>query len=133
MNSNVSINSTNNSRRKIYLAGAMSNIPYFNFPEFFKYAELLRNQGYDVFSPAEQDIKTYGDFWKSCPLGTHEELIGKPGPIPTYREVLKVDLNYILDHADVIALIPGWEKSKGVKAELSLAECLGLEIMHLGN
>lgn len=122
---------SNTSPKKVYLAGAMSNIPYFNFPEFFKAADTLRAQGYEVFSPAEQDIKTYGDFWKSCPLGSHDELLNKEGPIPTYREVLRVDLNWILDHAEAIALIPGWEKSKGVKAELALSECLGLEVIYI--
>lgn len=115
---------------KVYLAGPMSNIPYFNIPTFLGAAKELRTKGYEVFCPAEADIETYGDFWKACPNGTHAEA-HKKGPAPTYREVLKVDLNWILDHAEAIALLPGWEHSKGVKAELALAECLGLKVMHL--
>jgi hypothetical protein len=115
---------------KVYLAGPMSNIPYFNFPAFIDAAGELRKQGHMVFNPAESDIETYGDFWKSCPNGTHEEA-HKAGLAPTYREVLKVDLNWILDHAEVIAFLPGWDKSKGVAAEKALAECLNLEQIYL--
>lgn len=117
--------------KKVYLAGPMSNIPYFNFPVFLEAAEKLRNKGYDVFCPAENDIKIYGDFWKNCPKGSHDEMGINGDHVPTYREVLRVDLNWILDNAEIIAYLPGWEKSKGVKAEKALAECLGLEEIYL--
>lgn len=124
--------STLSNNKKVYLAGPMSNIPYFNFPAFIDAAGELRKQGYLVFNPAESDIEKYGDFWRNCPKGTHDETGVNGDHVPTYREVLKIDLNWILDHAEAIALLPGWEKSKGVKAELALAECLGLEVINLG-
>lgn len=117
---------------KVYLAGPMSNIPFFNFPAFFKAEELLKSQGHEVFSPARHDVETYGHFWKECPNGTHKELDSLGRHVPTYKEVLKVDLNWILDNAEAIALMPGWEKSKGVAAEKALAECLGLKELYLG-
>lgn len=127
-----STTSTNNSRyRKVYLAGPMSNIPYFNFPAFIDAAGRLRKEGYHVFNPAENDIEKYGNFWKNCPNGTHEEAGVNGDHIPTYREVLKIDLNWILDNAEAIALLPGWKNSKGARAEMALAECLGLEVIDL--
>lgn len=120
------------SMSKVYLAGPMSNIPYFNFPAFFDGEERLREMGYDeIFSPARNDIEHFGDFWKSCPKGSHDELSVREGPVPTYRDCLRMDLNWILDHADAIAFLPGWEKSKGVKAEKALAECLQLKEIYL--
>ncbi len=117
---------------RIYLAGPMSNIPYFNFPAFFEGERKLREQGFEtIFNPAQSDVDTYGDFWKNCPTGSHEEAKGKDGTPITYRDVLRKDLNWILDNAEAIAFLPGWEKSKGVKAEKALAECLQLKEIYL--
>jgi hypothetical protein len=116
----------------------MSNKPYFNFPAFHKAAEELRDRGFEVFSPAECDVERVveaggqPDWWKNCPNGSHEEI--KTARIDTtlnYRDCMRVDLNWILDNADGIALLPGWENSKGALAEKALADCLGLEVIIL--
>jgi hypothetical protein len=119
--------------KKVYLAGPMSNLPYFNFPAFFKAEKELLDKGYAVFSPARHDMEIYGlEGFMKCEYGTHEEAKKVFGDnAPTYRECLKVDLNWILDNADAIALLPGWEKSRGVKVEKALAECLDMEVMYL--
>lgn len=117
--------------KKIYLAGPMSNRPYFNFPAFHKAAATLRNQGYEVFSPAECDQERGGDFWQMCPTGSHEELLATNTPQINYRDCMRIDLNWILDHADAIALLPDWENSKGARAEKALADALGIEVMHV--
>ena len=110
---------------KVYLAGPMSGIPQFNFPAFFAAADRLRAKGHEVFNPAEEDIKRSGNGWWENSDGSHRNL---PEGI-TYRECLRHDLNWILDHAEGIALLPGWEKSKGVAAEHALAVALNLTIM----
>ena len=122
-----------NYKPKVYLAGPMSNKPYFNFPAFFEAEQRLLDKGYEVFSPARHDADTYGlEGFMNCCSGTHEEAKAIFGNhAPTYRECLKVDLNWILDNADAIALLPGWEDSKGVAAEVALAKCLGLEFIYL--
>ncbi len=117
---------------RIYLAGPMSNIPYFNFPAFFEAADKLKTDGHEVFNPAQSDVDNYGDFWKNCPKGSMDEIkVRNGGAVPNYREFLRVDLNWILDNAEAIAFLPGWEKSKGVKAEKALAECLQLKEIYL--
>lgn len=114
--------------KKVYLAGPMSNQPYFNFHKFFVVAKALRERGYVVFSPAEHDIERGGDFWSHCPTGSAAELKVTNVPQINYRECMRTDLNWIIDNADGIVLLPGWENSKGAKTEKALAECLGLEI-----
>lgn len=86
---------------KIYLAGPMRGYRDSNFPAFHEAAASLRSQGHYVFNPAEQD----GD---------------------NIRELMKTDLSWICDHAEAIAILPGWQTSTGVKAELALATAIGI-------
>ena len=117
-------------KKLVYLAGPMSGKPFFNFPAFFAYEEWLRDQGYDVWSPARNDIVKYGPFYRECPNGSAEEL-ARCNPRPAYRDVLRDDLNFLLDTDCIVALMPGWENSKGARVEFHLAHCLNLEIMFL--
>lgn len=112
---------------KIYLAGPMSGIPFFNHPAFNAAAAKLREMGHEVCNPAEFDAATY----KHTPpeSGSVDEAVTGYGF--DYRACLKMDLNWILDNAEAIALLPGWEKSKGANAELALARALGLKLMLL--
>lgn len=103
---------------RVYLAGPMSGHDDFNFPAFFKAADFLKAQGFEVFNPAEEDIKEWG---------TLEEVKKHA----TYRLCLRKDLNWIIDKAEAIAYIPGWEKSKGVRAEKALADAIGLVEIYL--
>ena len=52
----------------------MSNLPYFNFYNFFKYEKILASRGYEVLSPAHKSIEAFGDAWKQCPTGSYDEL-----------------------------------------------------------
>lgn len=117
----------------IYLAGPMSNKPYFNFPAFEEATKKLEAQGHYVFSPAKVDVLRAGyNFSVDCPTGSREELV-KAGVSEkiNYKDCMRVDLNWILDFAEEIALLPDWDTSKGVAAEKALAECLGLKVMYL--
>jgi hypothetical protein len=122
-----------NYKPKVYLAGPMSNIPQFNIPNFLKGEKILKDSGYEVFNPGRHDLETYGDILLSCKSGTHEEIHGMMDNPPTYRECLRIDLNWILDNADTIAFLPGWEKSKGCQVEKALADCLQLDLIYLSD
>jgi Domain of unknown function (DUF4406) len=93
---------------KIYLAGPMRGIPDGNFPAFFAAANMLRDAGHEVFSPAEVPEKGL-----------------------TYRQYLMIDLWWIGSQAQAIALLPGWEKSFGANAEWNLARALDLKFIYL--
>ena len=101
----------------VYLAGPMRGIPEFNFPAFDMAALTLRKHGHEVFSPADNDRQKGYD---------KLELDGK-----VMRCMIMDDLNYIANEADAIALLPGWQKSKGVAAEVALAKFLSLKIWEL--
>lgn len=103
---------------RVYLAGPMSGHDDFNFPAFFKAAELLKAEGHEVFNPAQKDLDEWGDI----------ETVRKKA---NYRDCMRKDLNCILDWAEMVVLLPGWEKSRGANIEKQLAEVLNLEIRYL--
>lgn len=119
------------SKLKIYLAGAMSGIPFFNFPAFHAAAAKLRAEGYFVFNPAEADIDRSGvDPSILNPTGDPN---GSTSQIPglSRRECLAADLAWIAAEGEAIALLPGWENSSGAKAEKALADALNLKVIYL--
>ncbi len=91
---------------KIYLAGPMEGISELNFPEFHRYAALIRAEGHEVFNPAEQST-----------------------PQDNRRECLAVDMDWICREAEAVALMPGWSESLGARAEAALARALNLKVM----
>ena len=104
---------------KLYIAGPMTGIPEYNFPAFDKAAEFLSFLGHEVFSPAQND-RDHG--FEAAGLEGHEaEQLGF-----SLRRALKQDLSWICDHAEALVLLEGWERSKGVRAEMALAEALGI-------
>jgi hypothetical protein len=108
----------------------MRGIAEFNFPAFHAAAATLRAQGHFVFSPAEKDNERHGtDISKGNPTGDEDLAAQQHGF--NLREALGVDLGWICAEAEAIALLPGWQLSKGARAELATAQALGLEIIDL--
>ena len=89
---------------RIYISGPMTGIEKHNFPAFNEAAERFSLAGWDVSNPAENfDGRT---------------------DLP--REVyLRCDVG-MLAKCDAIALLPGWEKSKGATLEVFIAAEMGL-------
>lgn len=115
---------------RVYLAGPMRSIPHFNFAAFHEAAATLRAMGHVVFSPAERDNERHGaDISKDNHTGDESLAAEQHGF--DLRVALGENLAYICAHAQAIALLPGWENSKGAKAERATAEALGLEIIPL--
>lgn len=90
---------------RVYLAGPMTGIPDFNFPAFnAAEAELLKHYK-TVFNPARNfDGKT---------------------DLPR-KDYMRKDFEALLQ-SDVIAVLPGWSKSSGAKAEVAVAAQLDLK------
>lgn len=110
----------------------MRGIPFFNFPAFHAATADLRSEGHFVFNPAERDIAHHGvDISKGNSAGCEKVAAAVHGF--NLRETLKDDLEFICLHADAIALLPGWENSKGARSELHTALALGLEVIHLSS
>lgn len=98
----------------------MRGYPNFNKPAFMAAAEALRAKGFRVFNPVEETIKLYGaGVYEDNPTGDEAATPIDP------RKVFFNDLTYICLYADAVALLPGWEASKGARAEHAVALALG--------
>ncbi|MGY6129125.1 DUF4406 domain-containing protein (plasmid) [Paraburkholderia strydomiana] len=92
---------------KLYLAGPMSGYAELNFPAFHAEAARLRSLGFHIVNPAELNEGSNGD-WLEC---------------------MRVDIVAIMtEKCDGIALLPGWEQSRGAPIEHNLVRDLGLRV-----
>jgi hypothetical protein len=101
---------------KIYLAGPMRGIEAWNFPAFDAAEARWREAGHQVFSPAQMDRVL-----KYEPTSADECC---PGHL---RHVIQLDLACVLA-SDAVALLPGWQRSRGAAVEVALAQFLGLPL-----
>ena len=96
---------------RLYLSGAMSGIDQGNVPAFAAAAMRLRAAGYEVVSPHELDGEI--DF----------DNIGEDGPLWWARCLVR-DLAVIRNWAEGVAVLPGWEASRGAQLEVEQARVL---------
>lgn len=90
---------------KVYVSGPMSGIEDYNYPAFHEAAAHYRRLGFDVVSPAELNTDTDG----------------------RWEDYLRTDLRALLT-CDAIAMLAGWESSRGANLELHVARALAMEV-----
>lgn len=94
--------------RRVYVAGPMTGLPEFNFPAFRAAAEQLKAAGYEAVNPAD-----------------HGVIDGY-----TWADYMRLDIAQLVG-CDAVALLPGWEGSKGANIERDLAVKLGMRVSPL--
>jgi hypothetical protein len=110
---------------RYYVSGPMSGIPGYNFHAFDAATAALDFLGHEVVSPAEHDREVYPAI-----ESTPEFAVGAPPVGFTYESVLGWDFKQIID-CDGIVMLPGWEASRGARAEKFVAEMTGKRVLHL--
>jgi hypothetical protein len=98
-----------------YIAGPMTGLPEFNYPAFHAAAAELRAAGETVISPAELNGPDTPDSY------TAER---------TYEWYLRQALTALL-RCHQIAMLPGWERSRGARLEHLIACELGMPVTYL--
>ena len=93
--------------QRIYIAGPMTGLAEHNFPAFHAAAARLRQAGWEVVNPAEN-------------FGGRTDL-----PRETY---LRNDVALLVD-CNAVAMLSGWEESRGAKLEYLLARELGMPVL----
>ena len=104
----------------VYVAGPMAGQPDHNFPAFEAACHHLRRFEMTVLSPHEHVPLV--DLERAIELGM--EYRGTP----EYRSFLLRDLGMVAQ-AEVLVLLPDWEESLGVAAEVALARALGIQVL----
>ena len=84
----------------------MSGLPDHNYPAFHAAAKELRAAGYEVLNPAETDLP----------------------PDTPWLTFMAAGINQLAT-CDGIALLPGWQESKGARIEYHLAKHAGLKAL----
>jgi hypothetical protein len=92
---------------RLYLAGPMTGFEDFNFPAFNKMAAELRARGYVVENPAEHGVVDGAD----------------------WADYMAYDLTR-LGLCGQVAVLPGWENSKGARLEVHIARELGMKVVN---
>lgn len=93
--------------KRLYLAGPMTGFEDFNFPAFNKMAADLRGRGYIVENPAEHGVVADAD----------------------WTDYMAYDLTR-LGLCGMVAVLPGWENSKGARLEVHIARELGMKVVN---
>ena len=97
---------------RLYISGPMSGLPFNNYPAFVSAELQLRALGYDVVNPATLPGHA-----------THDQ---------TWAAFMRVDLPALCT-CDAVALLPGWQASKGARLEHHNALALGMRISALSD
>ena len=103
-------------KKVVYIAGPMRGLPESNYPQFENVARFLRSEGWYVCSPVEI----------GSAFGTADELNANPTRLAVAMEA---ERDALRTSCDAILLLPGWERSKGTRAELIIALEKNLEII----
>ncbi len=93
---------------RTYLAGPMTGHPDLNFPLFHAEARRLRDSGHEVVNPAEINVDP-AKGWEDCMRADIAELV----------------------KCEAIAMLPGWQQSRGATLEHHIAMQLGLRVIQL--
>jgi hypothetical protein len=96
----------------VYLSGKMAGVDNNNYDVFNKTAKKWRDNGWALINPAEN----FGGS-QSLPRNTH----------------LKNDYSQLIQHANAIALLPGWSASIGAATEVMIAQSLNYPIYDAEN
>lgn len=91
----------------VCIAGPMTGRPDNNHEAFNMAAADLRAAGFHVINPAEINLR------------------GVPA---TWENYMRRCIERIIHDADVVALLPGWEKSVGAQLEVQIARAFSLEV-----
>jgi len=93
----------------------MRSIPQLNHPAFFEAEETLMKAGHKVINPARMD--------QELGLDPHNsQMDGK-----FIEECARRDIDAVFE-CDELVLLPNWEKSRGAKAEIAVAQWLSKTI-----
>lgn len=107
----------------IYVAGPIANMPSGNRELFREIEEDLKSKGYSPRVPF--DIHPLHVRNVECPIGPLGDQEGFEHTAPCY---MRGDIEWMMNSADAVVLIPGWINSSGARVEFITAQACGIPI-----
>lgn len=110
---------------RLYVAGPMSGYPQFNFPAFDAAIERLGKRGYiavppvDLLDPEARRICLASMDGKLAKVGNKE-----------WADFLSEDVKLIAKDVDGVAVLEGWERSRGARLETFVARLCNKPIVY---
>lgn len=109
---------------KVYLAGPMTKKPFYNVVAFLDAKMRWMQDGHSVQTPFDANSRVwrklydrdFDPYHDTCDYGD-----------PILKDMFAEDVRTMLA-SDAIALLPGWQQSKGANLELSIARALGVKV-----
>lgn len=99
--------------KKIYISGPITDMPNKNIDEFEKYEQKFNNLNFEVINPhklhSPMQIESF-----------------------TWSDFMRADIKAMMD-CDLVAVLPGWDKSKGANLEVYIARSLAMPIIDATN
>ena len=95
--------------RKLYLAGPVTGMVDDNRHAFSRWAAYLRHLGWHVVVPVE---------------------LPEPLPNATWHDWMRICLPHVLE-CDVVAMLDGWEDSRGARLEYDVARGIGTPVVRV--
>ncbi len=112
---------------RIYIAGPMESAGgNWNFPLFDYVARCLRMGGCEVFNPADHIRENWGSLDAVLKMDKSAAKIAR-------RLAMREEILWIMDNANLLFLLPGWEQSTGATAERAVALSIGIEVRYSEN
>jgi len=108
---------------KIYIAGPMTGIRDFNFPEFRKMEKWMEGWGIDYISPVDMD-SDYGLIFTKEEMAT-----GRMSANKSLDSIIRRDVGAILECTGIV-MLKGWEDSRGAMAEWHVARWAGRNMFY---
>ena len=111
--------------KRVYISGPMTDRAAYNAPAFEYAMAQWADAGYEPHTPFEANSVV----WKKHHGRAFDPYFDKCNyDDPLLREMFAEDIRLMLS-CDVVAVLDGWRKSKGVARELSVADLFGLPIL----
>jgi len=111
------------SNKRVYVSGPMSGIKNYNWPEFAKAREALKNEGWEVITPHTMDATEGDNYYKERITGVWQS--DKRG------EYLRRDIQMLRDgEVGAVYMLKGWEASQGARLEHDVAVATGLKVLY---
>jgi hypothetical protein len=89
---------------RVYISGPMTGYPELNYPQFVAAGDALADRGHEPVDPSRHPKQA------------------------SWSDYLRLDLADLLT-CDAVAVLPGWECSRGAALEVHVAHALGMTVL----